>query len=88
VLSLFPGVALVAVVGRDVPGNEEVVAFVQPQPGQVLNVDALSQWANQRLAPYKRPTEIIIKSELPIGPTGKIFKIRLKQLAAVGSFDP
>jgi long-chain acyl-CoA synthetase len=88
VFSLFPGVALVAVVGRDVPGNEEVVAFVQPLPGQVLDVDALLQWANQRLAPYKRPTAIIIKSELPIGPTGKILKIRLKQLAAAGGFDP
>jgi long-chain acyl-CoA synthetase len=82
VLSLFPGVASVAVVGRDVPGNEEVVAFVQPLPGQVLGVDELSQWAHERLAPYKRPSEIFIKSELPIGPTGKIFKIRLKQLAA------
>jgi long-chain acyl-CoA synthetase len=81
-LSLFPGVASVAVVGRDVPGNEEVVAFVQPLPGQVLDVDALSRWAHERLAPYKRPSEIFIKSELPIGPTGKIFKIRLKQLAA------
>jgi long-chain acyl-CoA synthetase len=82
VLSLFPGVASVAVVGRDVPGNEEVVAFVQPLPGQVLDVNALSRWAHERLAPYKRPSEIFIKSELPIGPTGKIFKIRLKQLAA------
>src|SRR5882757_595989 len=88
VISLFPGVASVAVVGRDVPGNEEVVAFVQPLPGQVLDVDALLQWANQRLAPYKRPTAIIIKSELPIGPTGKILKIRLKQLAAAGGSDP
>ena len=33
VLSMHPGVAQVAVVGREVPGNEEVVAFVQPAPG-------------------------------------------------------
>jgi len=59
-----------------------VVAFVQPAPGQELDVAALSRWANERLAPYKRPAEIIVKPELPIGPTGKIFKIRLKQLAA------
>jgi acyl-CoA synthetase (AMP-forming)/AMP-acid ligase II len=88
VISLFPGVASVAVVGRDVPGNEEVVAFVQPLPGQVLDVDALSQWVNARLAPYKRPSELFIKPELPIGPTGKIFKIRLKQLAAGDSSTP
>ena len=62
--------------------------FVQPLPGQVLDVDALSQWANARLAPYKRPSEIFVRSELPIGPTGKIFKIRLKQLAAGDSSTP
>src|SRR5882757_5356059 len=82
VLALFPGVTQAAVVGRTVPDNEEVVAFVQPMPGHGLEVVALSQWAKDRLAPYKRPAEIIVKSELPIGPTGKIFKIRLKQLAA------
>jgi len=82
VLSLHPGVAQVAVVGRDVPGNEEVVAFVQPAPGASLDVGELSRWAAERLAPYKRPAEIILNSDLPIGPTGKIFKVRLKQLAA------
>jgi long-chain acyl-CoA synthetase len=70
------------VVGRTVVNNEEVVAFVQPVPGHELDVAALSQWAKDQLAPYKRPAEIIVKGELPIGPTGKIFKIRLKQLAA------
>lgn len=82
VLSLHPGVAQVAVVGREVPGNEEVVAFVQPVPGASLDVDELSRWAAERLAPYKRPAEIILNPDLPIGPTGKIFKVRLKQLAA------
>jgi long-chain acyl-CoA synthetase len=83
VLSQFPGVAQVAVVGRDVQGNEEVVAFVQPAPGHALDVGALMRWASERLAPYKRPSEIIVKAELPIGPTGKIFKIRLKEMAAL-----
>jgi long-chain acyl-CoA synthetase len=82
VLSLFPGIAEVAVVGRNVQDNEEVVAFVQPAPGHALDVQALMRWASDRLAPYKRPSEIIVKAELPIGPTGKIFKIRLKQMAA------
>ena len=71
-----------AVVGRPVPGNEELVAFVQPGPGYELDVSALSRWASERLAPYKRPAEIILKPELPIGPTGKVFKIRLRELAA------
>ena len=82
VLSMHPGVAQVAVVGREVPGNEEVVAFVQPAPGVEIDVEELSKWAAERLAPYKRPAEIIFSPELPVGPTGKIFKVRLKQLAA------
>jgi acyl-CoA synthetase (AMP-forming)/AMP-acid ligase II len=82
VLSLYPGVAQVAVVGREVSGNEEVVAFVQPAPGVSLDVADLARWATERLAPYKRPAEIILNSDLPVGPTGKIFKVRLKQLAA------
>jgi long-chain acyl-CoA synthetase len=82
VLSMHPGVAQVAVVGREVPGNEEVVAFVQPAPGVAVDVEELSKWAAERLAPYKRPAEIILSPELPVGPTGKIFKVRLKQLAA------
>ncbi|HEY0800081.1 MAG TPA: class I adenylate-forming enzyme family protein [Steroidobacteraceae bacterium] len=84
VLSLFPGVALAAVVGREIPENEEVVAFVQPLAGCVLDVEAVSGWANQQLAPYKRPSEIIVMPELPIGPTGKIFKMRLKEIARGG----
>jgi long-chain acyl-CoA synthetase len=82
VLSECPGVAMAAVIGRPVPGNEAVVAFVQPLPGHTLIAAALADWARERLAPYKRPAEFIIRTELPIGPTGKIMKIRLKQLDA------
>jgi acyl-CoA synthetase (AMP-forming)/AMP-acid ligase II len=83
VLSLFPGVAVAAVVGREISGNEEVVAFVQPAPGHMLDLEKLTGWVSERLAPYKRPSEIIIKADLPIGPTGKVFKTRLKQLAQI-----
>ncbi|XSC47516.1 class I adenylate-forming enzyme family protein [Bradyrhizobium sp. RDT10] len=86
VLALFPGVAQVAVVGRQIEGNEEIIAFVQPSPGDQLDVDAMSRWASERLAPYKRPSEIIVRPELPIGPTGKIFKTRLHEAAALKTF--
>ncbi len=82
VLALYPGVAQVAVVGRQVEGNEEVVAFVQPTHGVVLDTDALAHFARDRLAPYKRPAEIILQSELPVGPTGKIYKSLLRDIAA------
>ena len=55
---------------------------MQPVPGVSLDVADLARWATERLAPYKRPAQIILNSDLPVGPTGKIFKVRLKQLAA------
>lgn len=78
VLSQFPGVALVAVIGRAVDGNEEIIAYVQPAAGRQLDVDKLDAWAKENLTAYKRPKEIILTNELPIGPTGKILKSKLK----------
>jgi acyl-CoA synthetase (AMP-forming)/AMP-acid ligase II len=78
VLSQVRGVALVAVVGRMVEGNEEVIAFVQPIAGHKLDVAELEAWARTNLTPYKRPKEIILTNELPIGPTGKILKSKLR----------
>ncbi|QDW39899.1 acyl--CoA ligase [Bradyrhizobium sp. KBS0727] len=79
VLSQVPDVALVAVVGRAVDGNEEVVAYVQPVAGRQLDVAELDAWARENLTAYKRPSEIILTHELPIGPTGKILKSKLRR---------
>lgn len=78
-LSQVPGVALAAVVGRMIDGNEEVIAFVQPVAGHELNITELDAWARKNLTPYKRPKEIILTNELPIGPTGKTLKSKLKE---------
>ena len=80
VLGLHPGVAAAAVVGRPAEGNEDVVAFVQPHPGHTLSPSELSAWALERLTPYKRPSEIRLIAQMPIGPTGKIMKVRLKEM--------
>ncbi len=82
VLAAHPDVALAAVVGRSVGGNEEVVAFVEPAPGRDPTPDALAAWAAERLGPYKRPAEIRVLDALPAAPTGKILKARLRELAA------
>jgi acyl-CoA synthetase (AMP-forming)/AMP-acid ligase II len=88
VLNAHPDVTLSAVVGRSVPGNEEVVAFVQLRPGAVANVADLAAFANGRLAPYKRPAEIVLLDVFPTNPTGKILKQRLVQQAARSSAAP
>lgn len=84
VLASHPAVAACAVVGRRVPGNEEVVAFVQLRPGAAADAQALADHAAPRLAPYKRPSRIVIAPELPATASGKILKHVLAEQAAAG----
>ena len=72
VLSSHPDVAQAAVVGRDIEGNEEAIAFVDPVPGRRIDIAAVAAHAAGRLAPYKRPSRIVALDALPVGPTGKI----------------
>jgi long-chain acyl-CoA synthetase len=80
-LNAHPAVTHSAVVGRAVAGNEEVVAFVELSPGAQTTVAELRQFAEERLAPYKRPAEIVILQALPASATGKILKQQLRMLA-------
>jgi acyl-CoA synthetase (AMP-forming)/AMP-acid ligase II len=83
VLNAHPGVSQSAVVGRTVAGgNEEVIAFVQPDPRRAPPEDELRTWAAARLAPYKRPARIVMMDALPAAPNGKVLKHVLKQKAA------
>jgi long-chain acyl-CoA synthetase len=82
VLNAHPDVTLSAVVGRKVLGNEEVVAFVQLRPGAATTAQHLAAFVAGRLAPYKRPAEIVPLDALPTNPTGKILKQQLVQQAA------
>jgi long-chain acyl-CoA synthetase len=82
VLASHPDVVLAAVVGRTVAGNEEVVAFVEPVAGRTPDPAALAAWCADRLAPYKRPAEIVVMDALPAAPTGKLLKKPLRELAA------
>ena len=83
VLNAHPAVARSAVVGRSVEGtkgDEEVIAFVQLKPGCALAESKLAQHAAQHLAPYKRPSQILLVSAMPLTPTGKVVKAELAKL--------
>ena len=82
VLCSHPDVVLAAVVGRAVPGNEEVIAFVEPVPGATLDLEALERFLRERLSPYKLPARIVPMPRLPASATGKIFKSKLREIAA------
>lgn len=83
VLNAHPGVTQSAVVGRTVAdGNEEVIAFVHPDPRRPPDEAELRAWAAERLAPYKRPARIVMMDALPAAANGKVLKHVLKQRAA------
>ncbi|WP_338763960.1 AMP-binding protein [Massilia sp. METH4] len=83
-LNAHPRVVQSAVVGRPAPdGEEEVIAFVEGT-GDRLDAE-LARWLAGQLAPYKMPARIVVLDALPAGPTGKVLKARLREMAADGT---
>src|SRR5262249_18932892 len=67
------GVADCAVFGiPDDEFGEAVMAVVQPEPGQILDVNRLAGDISSRLSSYKIPRRIEVRDELPREATGKI----------------
>jgi acyl-CoA synthetase (AMP-forming)/AMP-acid ligase II len=75
VLNSNPAVRQSAVVGRPAANStEEVVAFVELKPGEEISAEVLRDYAAQRLASYKQPSEVVILTALPTTAGGKIAK--------------
>jgi len=79
VISTHPAVVQSAVVGRQVEGNEEVVAFVQLLKGSTVAAQDLMAHIAPELTSYKRPSEIILMDALPATSTGKLLKHKLAE---------
>jgi long-chain acyl-CoA synthetase len=79
VLSTHDAVVQCAVVGRQVVGNEEVVAFVQLIKGSTVTAQDLMAHVAPQLTSYKRPSEIILMDALPATLTGKLLKHKLAE---------
>jgi len=79
ILSTHDAVVQCAVVGRQVEGNEEVVAFVQLIKGSTATAQDLLAHVAPQLTSYKRPSEIILLDALPATSTGKILKHKLAE---------
>lgn len=80
----FPGVALAAAVGRpDAYAGEVPMLFVSPQPGAHIDSQALAAFVQDRImeAPA-RPRAVSIIAEMPVTAVGKIFKPKLREIAA------
>ncbi len=86
----LPGVGEAAVIGvPDEQWGERVVAVVRPRPGATVDPDAVLAACRAELAAYKCPKEVlVVDAPLPINPTGKIVKARLRESYAAGSLAP
>ncbi len=79
-LASHPAVADVGVIGvPDEVRGQIAKAFVVLKPGQSLSPEELIAFCKGKIATYKLPREIVIVSELPRTPTGKLLRRVLKQ---------
>jgi acyl-CoA synthetase (AMP-forming)/AMP-acid ligase II len=85
VLNAHPSVLRSAVIGRAHEGTEDIIAFVELAAGAKATVAGLADHAASHLAPYKRPTEIVVVSEMPMAASGKILKAMLSETYASSS---
>ena len=75
VLVSHPSVLEAAVVG--VPsalGEEEIVAYVAPRAGLVIDIEALTTFCRERLADFKVPSRVFVLDKLPRTATERIAK--------------
>jgi acyl-CoA synthetase (AMP-forming)/AMP-acid ligase II len=80
VINAYPGIQLCAVVGKPAAdGNEDVVAFYQPESGCSINERDLASYLSQHLAPYKRPALFVKVRSIPMTISGKIQKEPLRR---------
>jgi long-chain acyl-CoA synthetase len=79
VLHALPGVDDCAVFGvPDGEFGEALVAIIQPAPGAVPHLNEIRAGLRAKLASYKVPKYLEIRSSLPREDSGKIFKRALR----------
>ncbi|AHK27579.1 2-succinylbenzoate--CoA ligase [Rhodococcus opacus PD630] len=79
-LAAHPNIVDVAVIGRaDERWGEVPVAVVVPRAGAALEVDALADWLDGRVARYKRPKFVEVLPQLPRNASGKVVKGVLRE---------
>jgi len=77
----LPQVADVGVVG--VPSErygEEVCAYVRCRPGATLTLEEVRDALSGRIARFKIPAHLRVVDELPLTPSGKVQKFRLREM--------
>ena len=71
----------VAVIDKPAPdGSRYLVGFVQPLPGREPDLDQLKAEMRLALPDYMVPNTLVSIAKLPLGPTGKIDRLRLQKV--------
>ncbi len=80
VIITHPHISLVAVMGvKDDRLGEEVKAYIVLNKGAELTEEAFIEWCKTQIAANKYPRHVEFRDSLPIGNTGKISKLLLRQ---------
>ena len=84
VIGRHPAVGEVAVVGVPHPRWVETpVAVIVPSPDrEPPGLDEITAWCRERLASYKKPTQVVIVDALPRNASGKVLKAVLRDSLA------
>jgi acyl-CoA synthetase (AMP-forming)/AMP-acid ligase II len=76
-----PAVSGVAVIGiADAKWGEAVKAIVIARPDETVTADDIIRHCAARIAGYKKPRSVAFVDEFPTLPSGKINKVRLREL--------
>ncbi len=77
-----PAVAQVAVIGiPDERLGEVGMAFVVARSGHTVEAGELIEWCRDRMANFKVPRRVEVVDALPLNPSGKVMKFRLREQA-------
>ncbi len=80
ILYEHPGIQKAAAIGLpDEKRGEQIKVFVVPNEGAALDTEEVMKYCQERLAKYKWPSMIEVRSSLPESTVGKILKKDLKK---------
>ena len=83
VIVTHPDVSLVAVIGIPHESHgEEIMAYVIPKAGKTIDPAEVKAWSKEQVAAYKYPRIVEVIDSFPLGPSGKILKRELREMAA------
>jgi long-chain acyl-CoA synthetase len=75
VIATYPAVAEVGVAGvPDARKGEAITAWIVPRPGETVDPEMLKIFCREKLAPYKVPATIELRTELPKTMVGKVLR--------------